>query len=194
MKFMPTPFSTSMTTAATPAAKAPTLDGIVAAMEKLKATMPSGVRLAAQEKQQMEDKQAQAAQLAAMLGDKSRTVLQPVDGFALSGPATLTIKTRQGQYKKKAFIGDEAFSFSSAYAGKRGEVIGVFKSRVPVDWSFMEMPLNDACDKLKGFKGFADSCAGGSIGEAIENMDAAVVAAKAAEHSAQMADPAFASW
>ena len=142
----------------------------------------------------MEDKQSQAAQLAAMFGDKSRTVLQPADGFKLSGPTTLTIKTRQGQYKKKAFVGDEAFSFSSAYAGKRGDVIGVFKSRVPVDWSFMEMPLNEACDSLNGFKVFADSCAGGSISEAIENMDAAVVAAKAAERNVQMADPAFASW
>lgn len=188
------PFGAVAPNASTHTTKAPTLDGIVAAMEKLKATMPSGVRLAEQEKQQMEDKQSQAAQLAAMFGDKSRTVLQPADGFKLSGPTTLTIKTRQGQYKKKAFVGDEAFSFSSAYAGKRGDVIGVFKSRVPVDWSFMEMPLNEACDSLNGFKVFADSCAGGSISEAIENMDAAVVAAKAAERNVQMADPAFASW
>ncbi|KVH05406.1 hypothetical protein WS84_28140 [Burkholderia anthina] len=188
------PFGATAPTAPTHSTKAPTLDGIVAAMEKLKATRHDGVELAAKEKQQMEDKQAQAVKLAAMFCDEARRVFQPADGFKLSGPATLTIKTRQGQYKKKAFIGDEAFSFSSAYAGKRGDVIGVFKSRVPVDWSFMEMPINEACDSLNGFRAFADSCAGGSIGEAIENMDAAVVAAKAAERSAQMADPAFASW
>ncbi|CAG9229168.1 hypothetical protein [Burkholderia vietnamiensis] len=188
------PFSTPVTTvSASSAPPAPTLDGILAAVEKMKNTMPGVRAIVEKEQKQMDDKQKQAEALSSRFNQTSRP-LQPADGFKLTQPLTLTIKTRQGQYKKKAFIGEEAFSFQSTYVGKRGDVIAVFKSRVPVEWSFMEVPLNEACMCLNGFKAFADACMGGSVEEAIENMDAALVAEKAAERHAQLADPAFASW
>ncbi|HDR9086307.1 TPA: hypothetical protein QDB10_002198 [Burkholderia vietnamiensis] len=190
----PGPFSSSaMTISTSSAPAAPTLDGILAAVEKMKNTMPGVRAIAEKEQKQMDDKKKQAEALLRRFNQTSRP-LQPAEGFKLTQPLTLTIKTRQGQYKKKAFIGDEAFAFQSVYVGKRGDVIAVFKARVPVEWSFMEAPLSEACTFLKGFKAFADECMGGSVEEAMENMDSALVAQKAAERNAQLADPAFASW
>ncbi|MEZ2310840.1 hypothetical protein AB6809_29770 [Paraburkholderia sp. RCC_158] len=113
--------------------------------------------------------------------------------FRLTGPMQLTIKTRQSQYKKKAFLGDETFTLSSHYIGKK-DMILVFKNTRPVDYAFMEMPLDEALTALNGFKEFADAAGGGDIHGTLANIETMKTQERRAEQAVLMQDPEFASW
>lgn len=113
--------------------------------------------------------------------------------FGLAGPTQLTIKTRQGQYKKKAFLGDETFTLSSQYIGKK-DMILVFKNTRPVDYAFMEIPLDEALVSMKDFKAFADAAGGGDIHTTLANIETIKTQEKRAERDELLADPEFASW
>lgn len=118
---------------------------------------------------------------------------QAGEQFGLTGPMQLTIKTRQSAYKKKAFLGDETFTLSSHYVGKK-EMILVFKNTRPVDYAFMEMPLDEALTNLKGFREFADAAGGGDIHGALANIETIKTQERRAETEVLMQDPEFASW
>lgn len=72
--------------------------------------------------------------------------------FMLGSPETLTVKRNNGVYSKQAHIGSEDFKPHSAYLGKRGKIIYVFKPVMVAEYEFMEMDENAAREKLIGFK------------------------------------------
>ena len=75
--------------------------------------------------------------------------------FLLSGPATLTVKKGEDSasgYSKVPHIGGEDFKPVSAYMGKRGNPIFIFKPVMASGYSFMEMSEKDARAQLVGFK------------------------------------------
>lgn len=74
------------------------------------------------------------------------------ESFMLMSPETLTVKKPNGTYSKKAHIGSEDFKPLSAYMGKRGKLIFVFKPIMVADYLEMEMDENSAKEKLMGFK------------------------------------------
>ncbi|MDP9155348.1 MAG: AAA family ATPase [Pseudomonadota bacterium] len=151
-----------------------------------------------EERWTMDSKEVAAKQLASQINDTFRqaqvtgTVYSP---FHLNGPAQLTIKTRQSQYKKKAFLGDEQLIFTSAYAGKRDGVIAVFKNRVPVDYAYIEIPLDEAMTQLRGFKHFVDSLRIPDLEAVLTGVESQKQHAAAVEHNRLLETaPEFASW
>jgi hypothetical protein len=112
----------------------------------------------------------------------------------LTGPASLSIKTRQGTYKTKAFLGDEAFTLTGAYMGKRGDIIGIYKNTLPVDYAFMEMPLKDADEKLRGHRDYLNELQIPDYGTVIAHFESQKEQARAVETAELMTDPAFGSW
>jgi hypothetical protein len=70
----------------------------------------------------------------------------------LNQPYQATVKTRRGEYRKRAFIGSEEFHTSSAYLGKRQGVIVVFTPAMPSsDYAYIEIPLKDCLNVLRDF-------------------------------------------
>jgi hypothetical protein len=135
----------------------------------------------------------QATALSAKLNAGFKTHL-PADSFQLSGALNASIKERNGQYKTKAFLGDERFNPTTSYVGKKGDVIIVFKASVPTQYAFMEMSLGKAVEQLKEFQLYADGVAENSVQSVIASFDEAVQATQAAEKAVLMDNPEFASW
>lgn len=78
------------------------------------------------------------------------------DRFSLSDLLNLTIHrppsaTKPG-FSKKGHIGGEEFTPATAYVGKRGHIICVFKPAAPEDYATMEMPLEECFGYLTGFQ------------------------------------------
>jgi hypothetical protein len=115
--------------------------------------------------------------------------------FKLTGPAQLTIKTRQSQYKKKAFLGDEEMALTSAYAGKRGDVIAVFKNNVPTEYAYIEIPLMEARERLSGFSDFIAALNIEDFDKIVDGIEQGIAQAAAVEREEAMAEsPEFGSW
>jgi ribosomal protein S12 len=74
--------------------------------------------------------------------------------FMLSAPATLTVRKANGGYSKVAHVGMEDFQPVSAYVGKRGKMIFVFKPVMVADYLEMEMDEQQAFANLSGFKDY----------------------------------------
>ena len=158
-----------------------------------KAELASGiVKITTQEQIMNNPKEEAAKQLAAQINEKLTRTIRP-GPFKLAGPAQLTIKTRQSQYKKKAFLGDETMSLTSVYGGKR-EVIAVFKNALPVDYSYIEIPLADATTQLAGFKEYLASLGVADIDTIVAGIEQQKTQTAAAEREELLADPEFASW
>jgi hypothetical protein len=115
--------------------------------------------------------------------------------FKLTGPAQLTIKTRQGQYKKKAFMGDEEIRLTTSYAGSRDGVICVFKNTVPVEYAAIEIPLMEARELLSGFSKYVDSLNIADMDNIVAGIEQNIAQAVAVEREEAMAvSPEFGSW
>jgi hypothetical protein len=143
----------------------------------------------------MDDAKHKAAlQLAQHINDFLKGGSGSAQAFKLSGAAQLTIKTRQSQYKKKAFLGDEEMMLQSAYAGSRDGVILVFKNRLPVDYAYIEIPLSEAPDRLVGFRQYMQTFGIADIDTIVAGIETEKTQAAAAEHDSMLADPEFASW
>jgi hypothetical protein len=70
----------------------------------------------------------------------------------LNQPYQVTVKTRQGQYRKKSMIGGEVFIPSSCYMGKKAGVIVVFTPAQPAsDFAYVEIPLKECLGVLRDF-------------------------------------------
>jgi hypothetical protein len=169
----------------TPAPKSGVLDSLVASATEF-------TRF--QEKDQMLDAEQKAAdQISARINNALRG--QVSTPFKLTGPAQLTIKTRQSQYKKKSFLGDEEMMLSSAYAGKRGDVICVFKNRVPTEYAYIEIPLMEARERLNGFSDFIAALNIEDVDKIVEGIGQNIAQAAAVEREEAMAvSPEFGSW
>jgi hypothetical protein len=147
-----------------------------------------------QEKDQMTDAEKEAAKAvaAAINGLLTPSGAGP---FTLTGPAQLTIKTRQGQYKKKAFIGDEEMRLTTSYAGSRDGVICVFKNTVPVEYAAIEIPLMEARELLSGFSKYVDSLNIADMDNIVAGIEQNIAQAVAVEREEAMAvSPEFGSW
>lgn len=117
--------------------------------------------------------------------------------FKLKAPGSLTVKIGD-RYTKQPYIGDEQFEGDSAYVGKSGKVIVVFKEREK-HTTLMEMPLNECLTKLEGFPAFINT-----VSASRDDDDVAEIRAEADEieevahvearrdHFAE--NPAFGSW
>lgn len=95
---------------------------------------------------------------AKLLGDAFERADSPV--FMLNQPHTATMKTRLGKYIREPLIGSEEFTAVSAYMGKRGKIIIMFKPRdihVASKYSFMEMDAETARVAMTGFAAYMDS-------------------------------------
>jgi hypothetical protein len=88
-----------------------------------------------------------------MCEEISEALSKAEETFMLSSPMTLTVKKPNGSYSKVAHIGSEDFSPHSAYLGKKGKIIFVFKPvMVGTDYTHMEMEEQQAVASLMGFK------------------------------------------
>jgi hypothetical protein len=148
-----------------------------------------------QEKGKMTDAEKEAAKaIAAAINAKL-----PAGGvgpFKLTGPAQLTIKARNGQYKKKAFIGEEEMRLTTTYAGSRDGVICVFKNSVPVEYSTVEIPLMEARERLGAkFSEYIDSLAIADMDNIVASIERSSAQAAAVEREQALeASPEFGSW
>lgn len=89
------------------------------------------------------------------LAEKMTSVMRNAqETFMLSAPVTLTVKKANGGYSKKAHMGMEDFQPVSAYVGKRGKMIFVFKPVMVADYAEMEADEQQAFSNLGGFKEF----------------------------------------
>jgi hypothetical protein len=79
---------------------------------------------------------------------------QTEETFMLSSPIALTVRKSTGTYSKQAHMGMEDFQPVSAYVGKRGKMIFVFKPVMVADYAEMEMDEAQAFANLSGFKDF----------------------------------------
>jgi hypothetical protein len=115
--------------------------------------------------------------------------------FRLSGPAQLTIKTRQGQFKKKAFMGDEEMRLTTTYGGVRDGVICVFKNAVPVEYATIEIPMSEAREILIGFAQVMDSWDVPELDNIVNGIEQNIAQAAAVEREQALAEsPEFGSW
>jgi hypothetical protein len=147
-----------------------------------------------QEKDQMTNAEKDAAKAVAAA---INVLLTPTGAgpFKLTGPAQLTIKTRQGQYKKKSFLGDEAMRLTTTYAGARDGVIGVFKNIVATEYSAIEIPLMEARELLSGFSNYVDSLNIADMDNIVAGIEQDIAQAVAVEREEAMAvSPEFGSW
>jgi hypothetical protein len=141
----------------------------------------------------LDAKQKAADEISARINNALRG--QTSTPFKLAGPAQLTIKTRQSQYKKKAFLGDEEMMLASAYAGKRGDVIAVFKNRVPTEYAYIEISLMEARERLNGFSDFIAALNIEDFDNIVEGIEQNIAQAAAVEREEAMeASPEFGSW
>jgi len=84
----------------------------------------------------------------------SEAMKATTETFMLSAPVTLTVRKSTGGYSKQAHMGMEDFQPVSAYMGKRGKIIFVFKPVMVSDYAEMEMDEQQAFAHLNGFKDF----------------------------------------
>jgi len=84
----------------------------------------------------------------------SEAMKRTQETFMLSAPASLTVRKSNGAYSKAAHVGMEDFQPTSAYVGKRGKIIFVFKPVMVADYVEMEMDEQQAFAHLNGFKDF----------------------------------------
>jgi hypothetical protein len=67
----------------------------------------------------------------------------------MESPKSVAVKLSNAQYRRYPLKGGEEFRVSTAYAGKKGDVIIVFTPKSPItEYKFMELPLNDAITSL----------------------------------------------
>jgi hypothetical protein len=118
--------------------------------------------------------------------------------FMLAEPATLTVKTKNGNYSKRPHIGGEDFRATGCYLGKRGALIFVFKPIFVSDYDLMEMSEQDTVKKLAGFQEYIkQACAGGYDAVVKESKKAAAVEherEKNANKFEEYADLGFGTW
>jgi hypothetical protein len=160
--------------------------------DALTASASDIVKLTEEQHMTMNTKEEAAKHLAEQINKLIAASIRP-GPFKLSGPAQLTIKTRQSQYKKKSFLGDETMSLTSVYGGKK-EVIAVFKNTLPVDYSYIEIPLSDAATQLVGFQDYLKQLGVADIDTIVAGIEQHKTQAAVAEHNALLEDPEFASW
>lgn len=119
--------------------------------------------------------------------------------FELAEPASLTAKDRHGKYSARAFIGGEKFVPSSAYVGKRGHLIFVFKPATPAaDFAHVEMDEDKAIRLLAEFRGYINAILSRVYdrhGESVqETVRAHEEERRIRENTALLANPDYASW
>lgn len=120
--------------------------------------------------------------------------------FELNQPLTATMKNRMGQYRKHPLIGGEEFTPTSAYMGKSGKMIIVFR---PIDthiasrFSFMEMDATAARATLEGFSRFMDNSLSMDFDEQVRQIREEAGAEEREAHMRGMGNhyqEAFGSW
>lgn len=74
--------------------------------------------------------------------------------FMLSSPIALTVRKANGAFSKMPHVGMEDFQPASAYIGKRGKMIFVFKPVMVAEYVEMEMDEQQAFANLNGFKDY----------------------------------------
>lgn len=87
-----------------------------------------------------------------------QTNLNKTGAIALNQPCSVVVKTRTG-YKMAPHIGGESFCVSSAYLGKKGNLIFVFTPQtvnMREQYKFAEFGCAAALDKLTGFREWYD--------------------------------------
>jgi hypothetical protein len=114
-----------------------------------------------------------AAQLTEML-----KVAEPTS-FMLGEPMSLTVKKKDGTYSKHPHIGGENFIPVSAYAGKKGSLIFVFRADHVTSYAEMEMGEAQADVVFTGFKEYIKNAV--ARGLTHELREAKAEAAKDAE-------------
>jgi hypothetical protein len=113
----------------------------------------------------------------------------------LQAPAQLTVKHRNGEYRKQSFIGGAQFVFNSAYAGKRDGVIliGVPQEAVK-DIRLVEVSMNKGAEHFGArFAGSINDFLTGAFERAEAELKAAADLALQEERE-RLEDPAFSSW
>lgn len=106
--------------------------------------------------------------------------------YALTRPTSLTFKDRKGGYSKQGAIGSEKFSPHSAYVGKRGTLIIVFKpvdSYLAAKYAFMEMEAGDCRLLLDGFPAYMDSLMHASFDEQVDKFNLEAVRIEASQNA-----------
>ena len=103
-------------------------------------------------KEEIKDRDPMAVLLEAELEALNAQLAGCTETFMLASPESLTVKRPNGTYAKKAHIGSEDFKPISAYIGKRGKLIFVFKPVMVSDYVEMEADEHQAKEKLMGFK------------------------------------------
>lgn len=83
----------------------------------------------------------------------TKLLKETTETFMLGEPLTLTVLKDKG-YSKAAHVGGEDFIPESAYVGKRGKIIYVFKPVMATTYSRMEMDETQAEKSMVGFKEF----------------------------------------
>jgi hypothetical protein len=120
--------------------------------------------------------------------------------FALNAPYTATVKTRTGSYRKLPMIGMEVFTTESAYVGKSGKLIVVFKPldmRIASKYAFMEMPAEQAREFFTGFNRFMDELINEDFDEQVREFQAEAGRQEREERFAERSsryDESFGSW
>lgn len=77
---------------------------------------------------------------------------EQLNSCTLLGPEQLTVEVTGRGYKKVAHMGGEDFIPNSAYVGKRGKIIVVFRPVGAASYQTMEMAADDAVSNLSAFE------------------------------------------
>jgi hypothetical protein len=120
---------------------------------------------------------------------KITKAMEHAEIMTIAGPCNVTIKLRNGTYRKVDLIGGERVKPSHTYVGKKGRIIGCFKPTYPARYSLIEFDLDDALNQIDGFKDFMQRLAFA----AVAGVPVAPAITPAEPHDA-FADPTFASW
>lgn len=95
---------------------------------------------------------------------------QELEVFELNEPLTVTVTKADGTYRKKAMIGGEEFTASSAYLGKKGNIIFVFHPNGPAEFKTMELSELEARRSLMPFDRYLSTAIEGPIGEQLREL------------------------
>lgn len=129
--------------------------------------------------------------------EMTKVMQASTETFMLAAPITLTVRKSNGGYSKQAHMGMEDFQPVSAYLGKRGKMIFVFKPVMVADYSEMEMDEQQAFANLNGFKDFMRENVGDlqkMQSEVKQNMAKKAEEEKLASRAEEYKELGFGSW
>lgn len=117
---------------------------------------------------------------------------------SLLAPEALTVLQSAKGFAKVSHIGGEEFVPDKVYLGKKGKLIGTFKSKDAAAYQHMEMPIDDAISKLDGFFEVTEQACEDGYHARIKSIRSQVAAEREAEGLAEKADVyasiGFGSW